>query len=499
MGFSLGDLTSIAKEVIAATTDMTNDKAAKASISDEIVKKDEQTNRLNILYRNAHDECVTPYEVEHRNISGVIHTTITPAQSDTFGTDGRVTYFFPPTWTSSNPKLTANANGNPTTVEPFNELSQLTDPIDKIGLIATVNLLRNGQSSGASNRSLGNAYSPGQTSITLSSSSSFTVGRVLYIAGSGTSALVKITGISGTVISIFEIIEPNSTIAIGGSVVENIPGFTNSERQTLTSASYQRILNNLTSAISSTVTIWLDVLGNQRDQLKINAYIQGTAPADNLAALTDVKDTINNGVVPWLALPNTGVGARFTDAALTPLASHYNSRASLIPTRVNQIIAALGVITQSPKGELSGSGCYLQRFNCLGFKINTANGSAHQSNGLKTSMTTFEDKIKNNSSKLTTLSNVVKSTLLTKPPDNDNLEVKSTAGFNIGDLITIAGDNFADMNVTIVSIVGNVIKTSAPPIKDPPATIAAAAAATSAPPEPAVPPPNISIIKNLLS
>ena len=456
MPLSNAELSDIAKEFAVAKSDMADDKAAIPNIEEQVKKKDEQTARIYILYNDAHIERVTPYETEHRWIDGTTYTTITQSQIETFGTDGRVAYFYPtPSWAKSNPQLQTNGNGNPKTSSGNHESYVLNTSIENQGLILQINLLRNGQA-GATSEQLDLAYSPGAPSIELTLVSGFTIGKLLYISGSGTSALVRITGISGTTINISEIIAPAGTIAIGGNVVENIPGFTNTERNTLISVSYQRILTELTNRIKTTAALWDTALANQLVQLKINIDL----PAQITTAKTSVTNA-RTAYSTWFALTDTGASGKFVNTSLDNLATSYNSRNAGFATRISQITAALGTVTQNSNGDFSGNGQYLQRFKCLGFLINTANGPIYQANGLKAAKTNFEDKVKSNADKLATFSNLVRYAGATKDPVGSTLTVDGASQFAPGDVVVLTANDLASIECTIVSISGNNIVLSA--------------------------------------
>jgi hypothetical protein len=456
MALSNADLSDIAKEFAVAKSDMGDDKKAIPNIQEQVAKKDDQTDRIYILYNNAHVERVTPYETERRWLDGTTYTTITKSQIETFGTDGRIAYFYPSlSWTKSNPQLQANGNGNPQTSSTNSESFVLNTSLESQGLVSQIDLLRNGQA-GAASRSLNLSYSPGAPDIELTLSSSFTIGKVLYISGSGTSALVRITNISGTTITITEIIPPASTIAIGGSVVENIPGFTNTERNTLVSATYQRILTQLTNRIKSTAALWNTALGNQLAQLNINI----DAPAQITAAKNAVT-TVQSAYSAWFALTDTGASGKFVDTSLNNLATAYNARNSVLSSRAAEITTALGSVSQDSEGVYSGTGNYLQRFKCLGFLINTANGPIYQANGLKAAKTNFEDKVKSNADKLVTFSNLVRYAGATKDPVGSTLTVDGASQFAPSDAVVLTANDLASIECTIVSISGSNIVLSA--------------------------------------
>ena len=455
MPLSNKDMSDIAKEFAVARGDMADDKSAIPNIQEQVDKKNEQKARVYVPYNDAHVERATPYENEHRWIDGTTYTTITTGQIETAGADGRAAYFFPEAWVKSNPQIKDNANGNPRSNQAPNELQTLNKTLENQGLIATIGLLRNGQP-GSTSGILNLSYSPGASTIELTISSGFTIGNLLYIAGSGTSALVRITGISGVEISISEIIAPAVTIAIGGTVVENILGFTNSERNTLTSITYQRILTELTNRIKTTAALWNSMVLNQIAQLAIQI--------DNPTQTTSAKNSANSAKTAydtWFALTDTGASGKFVDTSLNNLATSYNGRISISTTRVSQISTNLGSVSQDGEGNSSGSGVYLQRFKCLGYLINTANGPIYQANGLGAAKGNFEDKVKSSADKLATFSNLVRYGGATKDPVGNSLDIDGVGQFVVSDSVFLTANDLAAISCSITAISGNTVTLSA--------------------------------------
>ncbi len=453
MPLSKKDLVDIAKEFGVAKSAMGDDKAAIPNIQQQVDEKQAQADRMYILYNDAHVERVTPYETERRWLDGTTYTTITKAQIETFGANtGKADYFYPISWTKSNAQIQPNSNGNPTSISGNSEKGVLQETLDNNGLIASVQFLLNGQSSSAPSRTLDLAYSPGATTLTFTTSHSFTNGRLLYVAGSGTSALVRITGTTSLTVNITEIIPPASTIAIGGSAIESIPGFTNGERQTLISATYQRILTQLTTRISSAASLYATALANQLAQLNINI----DAPAQVTAAKNSIA-TAQTAYNTWNALPATGVGGKWTDTPLADFTSSYTSRNSGIATRASQITTALGSVSQNSEGVYSGSGNYLQRMKCLNFLINTANGPLQQIFGLKAATGQFQQKVANGADKLATFSNLVRYAGMTKDPVGNSAEFEGANQFAPGDAVLLCANDLPGVECTVSSVSGTSI------------------------------------------
>jgi hypothetical protein len=451
MPLSDKDVSDIAKEFAATYAETADTKLSIPNTQEQITKKQEQTDRLYVPYNNSNIERVVPYQVERRWLNGTTYVDITQSQIDDAALRTTSNIFFPSSWTKSNAMLTANGNGNPTTISSGNESDALNASVANQGLISQIGLLINGQSSGVPNDTLTIPYAPGSSSIEVSIGAQ-TIGKLLYISGSGTSAVVLVTNVAGTTLQITEVIPPAGTISdIGSLVVESIPGFTNGERQSLTSAGYQRILTELTNRILVVAATWKTALDNQYGQLLINI--------DNPSQIATAKTNINTAVSAynvWFALPNTGASGKFTDTSLANLASAYNTRNPQVSTRNSQIVTALGSVSQDGNGDYSGSGQYLQRFQCLNFLINSANGAQFQLNTFKSMKVNSEQKIATNANKLATLNNLVRcSMLIADSVGTNTIIVSGAAQFSISDEIMVVATDLPTLRATITAISGS--------------------------------------------
>jgi hypothetical protein len=463
MPLSNKDLSDIAKEFAVAKGDMADDKAAIPNIQAEIIKKDDQTSRIYILYNNAHVERVTPYETEHRWIDGTTYTTITKSQIETFGSDGRATYFFPTPWQKSNPQLTDNGNGNPRTSNGNSESFLLNTSLENQGLVTTINVLRNGISGAGGVALTQNPVHDIPAGVVfglqldVTSTTNFNTNDLVFINKGSSSGIYLVTAVSASHLTIDSII-PSSIgfTGIGSTIRNSVVGFTNSERNTLISATYQEILTQLTNRIKTTAALWDTALLNQLNQLNINI----DAAAQITAAKTAVT-TARTAYSTWFALLDTGATGKFVDTSLNNLATAYNTRNSGFAARISQITTALGSVSQSSEGVYSGSGNYLQRFKCLSFLNNTSNGPLYQVNGLKTAKTQFEDRVKSTADKLATFSNLVRYGAGTKDPVGNTLEIDGVSQFAVSDAVILTANDLASITCTITGISGKIVTLSA--------------------------------------
>ncbi len=453
MPLSNKDLADIAKEFTVTKTDSSDAKTAISGIDDQAVKTQAQADRLFMIYRNINDERVVPYQMEHRWLDGTTYTNIPEQDIIDSGAreDGNV--YFPPAWKKKkeNAKLSINANGNPKTISTGDETEFATFTVVEGGFLPQVNLLLNGQVGDPSD-TLSTSYSPGASVIHVNNFGHGN-GKMLYLSGSGTSALVLITGVSGTTLAITELVPPQNTMAIGSSVIENIPGFSNAERTTLTSTLYQNILIGLTGRIATAAAAWNAILTNQATQLNMNV--------DNAPSLATAKTNMQNAqgaYSTWLALPDTGITGKYTDTSLSNLTTAYNTKNANIVARVAEIVAVLGSIAQNALGDYSGTGLYLQRFKALNFLINAANGPLFKLTGVEAAKVIFQQKIANSADKLTTYANLVKYSLFSEDATGTtSIKVEQPTYFSIGNVVQVNGNELPTIVATITNIVGPTI------------------------------------------
>jgi hypothetical protein len=160
----------------------------------------------------------------------------------------------------------------------------------------------------------------------------------------------------------------------------------------------------------------------------------------------------------WLALSNTGSNGKFVDVKINPLESVFNGRSSYIPTRVSQIVVALGNITQNAAGEYSGVGHYLQRFKCMNYIINGANGPLYQIYTIGQAKNIADKKVANGVDKVATYSNVVRYSDFKEDSTGTNvIKVNQPQLFSMSDSVLITGENLSSFNATITNISGSSI------------------------------------------
>jgi hypothetical protein len=460
MPLSKKDLSDIAKEFATTKSDQADDKAVIPNIEEQVAKKQEQVDRTYIPYNNAHIERITPYEQEHRWLNGTTYTTITQSQIETVNqSTGKATYFFPDSWTKSNAQLQPNGNGNPKSTSTNSEDYVINSTIQLRGIKAMVNTIRNGISGAGGNATTQQplhdipAGTVSNLQIDVDSVLNFNANDLIYINKGSSSGIYIINSVGASHLFISSVIPSQIGFTGQGSTVKNnVAGFTLSERQNLTSSTYQELLTNLSNEIISSVLLWEAALNNQLAQLNMNIDA-----ANQISTAKSNVNTAKTAIDTWQALSNTGASGKFVDTSLNNLATAYNTRSSFIATRASQITSALGSVSQDAQGNYSGAGLYLQRYKCLNFLINTSNGPLYQIFGLNMAKGTFQSKVANAADKLATYSDLVRYGAFTADPVLNTVKIDSVSQFSNGDSILLTGNNLPAIECTISSISGSTI------------------------------------------
>ena len=448
MPLSESDLSNIAKEISSAKKELDGAKDAVPNIQKQVAEKIEAVKRIKILYNNSAIDKVDPLEEEHKWLNGTTYSKITDEiiEASAKRSDGNI--FFPTDWKISATKVTQLSNGNPKTATADNELELLDKSLISGGLKALIDLLIDGQSSAMLDTSLDLNYTVGSGTLQIVAGSP-TVGRLLYASDGINSGCFLILSKIGTTLQVQEIISPQGNIQkINSLVKENIPGFSDSERQNLSSLKFQNILTVLTERIISSLAKWKTAVDGQNSSLIINY--------DTSASTSQAKTKISSLLslyTSWSLKPSTGVTGKWNNSGFLPLRAAISARPSEISARSLDIMTALGSVSQDSKGRYLGSGHYLQRFKCLNFLINGANGALYERYNLEILKNTFESKVSNELDKFSTFRNaVVYSSMIEDHKGSTSIRFDTVAGLSVGDKVLVCADNQNALSLTITAI-----------------------------------------------
>lgn len=198
--------------------------------------------------------------------------------------------------------------------------------------------------------------------------------------------------------------------------------------------------------------------------LQINAIQQLITldPQNASAAQTELisVNTVKAAVETWLAYNDfninhgTATCAAFNskDAStlsptkgysvqLNALNNALNLRASEMISRNDFIVNKLGDVTQTSKGEISGSGLYFSRAQIINMRLHLISGSLTNLNNVDRSSNTLDENIKSSKSASNVYSSVMSATTLkTTANGSIYIHLDDPSLFSVGDMVYIASD-----------------------------------------------------------
>lgn len=420
------------------------------------------------------------YEGERRAMDGNIPAMYTDGVVDPFtagdlassakfpGSNEAV--FFPntlPIYTFLIPKIINAVNGmlNPTGTDARYELNIITNADTSVGLTQVLNYLLNGISGGGGTSVV---VTPGfvgsNINITNGDGANFSVNDYIYVSDTSRSGIYQITSITPgalmsdpDVLGVLNIFPAAINPAVGATVKNTVPGFTNTERTNLSSAIYQEILNHLTAKVLSLISVeWFNKLGTQITQIGLQNDSRAPQVTQNATALSS-DNSAQSVITAWVALPNTGAGAKYTDLGLSTIQTLMSTRQTYIPARVAEITTAVGNVVNNGDGTFSGvlTSTYYNRYKWLNNRINRASGSARRFFDTDSGTSFIATMIANN----TSIAGDYDAYFLTKAiTQNDGeiiLFVTDITGLSVSDTITIVSETQPEISRTIVQLYGN--------------------------------------------
>jgi hypothetical protein len=287
------------------------------------------------------------------------------------------------------------------------------------------------------------------------------VGELVYIEKSGASGLYKITAIvPATSITVESVIPSTTGIAANANIDNNVLAFTASERQNLTSALYQELLTNITNRISALIAEWEGKIDQQISIISTNQDDRTPQISENAAALADVNNT-KSIIDAWQALPNTGVGAKYTASAILTISNEITARTAFMSTRITQVTTALGgssgaALTQSGDSYTTSvpNNPYFNRYKWLNFRINRASGSLRRYHAANQSKGAVQQLQADNTAIKAEYNGYFLTKAISFNDASDIIHVKDVTGLNPGDTITVVSETQPEITRTIVAVMG---------------------------------------------
>ncbi|MEM4360225.1 MAG: hypothetical protein QXT45_06815 [Candidatus Bilamarchaeaceae archaeon] len=454
--------------------DLENDafqSAANAFNEQEVALQ--QVDNANVVFYNFYNSVCTYYENEARRMNGAIPDTYTNADLIAAAETAGGAPFFPTGYNRAIPLIADGSFINnkvkgffhPTGTDARFEQNILNNTTVFNGLQQMIFRLENGiTASTPSTTTTTTAIPAGPvTGLVLSTTSTtgFSVGQLVYINGTSGSGIYTITAIvPSTSITVSSVIHTQTGITGTITLDNDVPAFTATERQNLTSTLYNELLNNIANRISALVDEWEgkidDLISDLTSQPDDRTPFQAQRNAA-LAAVNAAKATITT----WKALPNTGPTGKYVASSIAPLSSQISTRLTDIPTRISQITTALGstsaqALTQSGDNFSTSipNNPYFNRYKWLNNRINRIVGSLRRYYAASQSKSTLNVMMAANTSIQSEYDSYFKTVAITFNDGSDIIHVKSNTGFSVGDNVIIVSETEPEITRTIQAILG---------------------------------------------
>lgn len=451
-----------------------------------------QVDNSNKNFYDFYDKICRSYELEAQHMTGQIPDTYTNADIAQAAMTPSVPPFFPMTPSaytknipliSDGPLVNNKVKGffHPIGIDTIYENKVLSDINYPFGLTEIIYFLNNGITGSATVTTTTNIPAGPVTGLVLNTGSSpltgFSVGNKVYISGGSASGIYEITAITLPVITpipapgslTVKSILPTLIGISSGSITNNAPAFTATQRENLTGGIYQEILNNITNRISTLMSEWNTIITQILTDLNNNEEDRPAFITQKTAAITDANN-VKSAIAAWNALPNTGSGAKFTVTVINNISTLITNRQSFIATRMGQIGSAFGgssanALTQTGDtySSTDPSNPYYKRYKWLNFRINRMSGSLRRYYSASQSKDAIQNLLNDNNA----IKSEYDSYFLTKAiifnDGSDIVHVKDVIGLSVGDTITVVSETQPEITRTILQIMGTTqLKLNAP-------------------------------------
>ena len=230
-------------------------------------------------------------------------------------------------------------------------------------------------------------------------------------------------------------------------------------------------LSNLSTAVQD----YENFLNAEAPLIYLNDF-NASRQAQNNAALHNINSVILPAINTWqsyadfdashgqttcvgfFAYPVTSLSpTKLRPAELNALKSAIDAREAFITTRISQLTANLGTVTQNlSNGSITGSGLYFERASFLNLRLSLLGGSLIDLLGYERAINA-QNELKDNIilAKNTYLSLLACSAFAAPANNTNNIHVKDPSGFSVGDTVYIVSETQEEIVRTISGIVGN--------------------------------------------
>jgi hypothetical protein len=446
LNFTDDQLKSISAEILNTPADITNAQNTKtayqAKIADAL-----KTDQGNAVFFSNFLNIITQYHIELAKLTGESRTNYDASNLDKSAQvlPGNIHFpISPVVWMNAQPKLDPSNIGSPTTVDANNQQNLLNGVTSKLALL-TAGFTDGAHSTTASVALVGNTIEATGTG--------FSANQRVVISGGGNSlyaTIISVTpsGLNETLV-LNIIYAPAGSIGIGASIANFFSGFTNSQREALSSPSYQNVLMGLTADIDSSLISCRGVLSNQLEGLNKNDAIE-PEKSEISAEKTRVNRSSTN-IQSWLTSANTGTNVgRFGNNGLVSLNNEKSARLLEVASRAVTVSQRLAMVSQAADGTFTGSGQYLSLFKWVDLRINKITGSLSIYYGLLAVSGCFDQQIAALQQKqIEHAAQFVVSAFAQDADGTNKITLTSVSGFLVNDKVLIMANDQAILHGTI--------------------------------------------------
>lgn len=448
---------SISKDVILLSNKIeaaSNSADQLTTVKDDLEQSD---NNIKIFFDKFNEEQADNYFTEAQYLDGRTFTSLTETDIDNSARRLVGNIFFPTdgSWLNFQPEANAPSNGEPTAPAGTfagNELDILSRNFDNFGIEPIIDFILNGQSSGVSDDTTVDPFSGGNGVTIEVTNGGQTVNNLVVIDNGSDSALCRITATLTAPfrITVDTIIDPSGTLGAGSTVRENIAGYSNADRNTLTPAFGANVLVGLKDELIQAVLDWESPVVNGSTAINANTRAEIIAPGGAKETTDNTKSIIDT----WQAKSDTGADGKLVDGNIDSIEDEANfRRVTYISGRTTDIVTELGSVSSASNGTFSGSGVFFDRFNQINSRINLAGGPLSEFyekdtaiNGLTQIQTTAQNQLDTFNTEL------VVQLIVGGGQDSTTITVTDASDFSVSDSVYVFADGLTELEGTIQSI-----------------------------------------------
>lgn len=473
------DLVSLPQKVEAAAG--SNDQID--AVKSELQKSDDN---LKVFFDKFNNQANNYFE-EHKWLDGTTYTELLESQIQEGAQrlEGNIFFATDGSWTNFQPEVNPPCNATP--ISPAgtfsgNELEILNRDFDNDGIEPIIDFILNGQSSAVSDDTTLESFSGGNGVTIEVNNGGQTVGNLVIIDSGSDSALCRITAVTaadpnaGTCsdpqytdqttcetngetwtsspqpasITVDTIIAPAGTLAASSTVRENITGYTNSERETLTTTFGENVLVGLKDKLVQAVLDWELPVTNSSLAIDANTRDEVTAPGGAKETTDNTKSIIDT----WQSKTDSGVDGKLVNGNIDSIETEANfRRVTYISNRVSEIPTALGSVSSASDGSFSGNGVFFDRFNQINSRINLAGGPLTEFYEKDTATKALEQIENTATAQLSTFQDELLAELIVGGGQGTNqITVAAPTGLSVSDSIFVVADGLTELSGTIQNI-----------------------------------------------